>query len=182
MEEDWDSPTGYSPIDTSTTQNTARETFTIENQTSQQRSRGRGFGRGNPESEQNWRRKEAQDFKWGNREQDNERTSRRSNGFVGNESRFCGRGVLSDRNDASRRGRGYGFGHPRGGGLGQSRQSNNWQESGIRDQDRNLSQPVVMQVDSSLVGRIIGGYLDARWLTLDILCRQGFTRCIFHIK
>ena len=36
MEEDWDSPTGYSPVDPSTVQNTAPA---FENQ----RSRGRGF-------------------------------------------------------------------------------------------------------------------------------------------
>ena len=155
MEEDWDSPTGYSPIDPSAVQNTEWKPPPIDSQ----RSRGRGFWKENSDSNLDWRRKDepyTKDTGWGHgrgggRGQYNRSWTVDEQTRSGeNESRSRGRGVLrnnqSEREAIPRRGR--------GGGFGQSRQSDNWREN--QDSGRSVSEALVMKVDSSLVGRIIG--------------------------
>lgn len=140
MEEDWDSPTGYSPIDPTISQNAAwKPPVAVDNQM----SRDRGFWKGSPDV-QDWRRKDEPNVGW-SRTQDNES---QENGF--GDSRSRGRGVLRDR-EMPRRVRG-------GGGFGQGRQSQNWRDrdTGSQNTERSDHHPVVMSVDSNLVGKVIG--------------------------
>ena len=178
MEEDWDSPTGYSPIDPSTAQhnqwnpagqNSQWNSAPIENHRSPQRSRGRGFWKDNSSDQNN-----SRDFEQGDGDQIRSQTFHRT-GFGENERRPGprGRGVLRenfDENEGPRRGRGggfsqsqgRGFGQSRGGGFGQSREGGfgqssnrpNWRDK--EDEGGDSSNRIVIQVESSLVGRIIG--------------------------
>ena len=208
MEEDWDSPTGFSPVDSSAaqSQNTQSQWDPFENHRSPQRSRGRGFWKENPSDQNNWRSNESdsRDFGQGGGDQIRSQTFHRSSGFGENDRRPGprGRGVLRDNFDdseGSRRGRGSGFGQSqgrgfgqsrgggfgqsrdggfgqsrdegfgqsreggfgqsRGGGFGQSRDRPNWRDK--EEEGGDSSSRVVMQVESSLVGRIIGMDLPA---------------------
>lgn len=142
MEEDWDSPTGYSPIDTSTAQNTQwTPPPTVDNQ----RSRGRGFWRSS-DQDQDWRRNDDSDMQnYGWRQTGANKNFNNENGF--GESRPRGRGVLRDR-DVPRRGR--------RGGFSQARQNPNWRETDPQDGCSSVKQSVVIKIDSNLVGKVIG--------------------------
>ena len=144
MEEDWDSPTGYSPIDPTTSQNAAWKP-PVSTALDNQMSRGRGFWKGSSDA-QDWRRKDEPNVGW-SRMQDDES---KQNGFGDGDSRPRGRGVLRDR-EMPRRGRG-------GGGFGQGRQSQIWRDrdTGSQNTERSDHRPIVMSVDSNLVGKVIG--------------------------